>query len=61
MTRRVRCITRLIIAVLLLTLLDAVFSVIGIRLGFIGEANPILRDLMQQHPEPAALAALVYT
>lgn len=61
MTKRGHCITRLIAAVLILTLFDAVFSVIGIRLGFIGEANPLLRGLMQQHPELSALAVFFYT
>lgn len=61
MAERTHRILRLVTAVLLLTLLDAAFSVIGMRLGLIGEANPLLRGFMEQNPELSALAACLYT
>ena len=61
MTKRGRCISRLIAAVLLLTLIDGVFTAIGLRLGLIGEANPLLRGLAQRCPALSALAAFLYT
>jgi len=61
MAKKARRISRLVIAVLLLTLLDAAFSAYGMRLGLIGEANPILRGFMERSPELSALAVFLYT
>jgi hypothetical protein len=59
--KRILIMRRLIWAVMLMTLLDAVCTAIGIRLGLITEWNPLLRGAVQRAPVWAGAASCAYT
>jgi len=59
--KRTQIIRRLVLAVMLLTLLDAVCTAVGIRLGFIAEWNPLLRAAVQRAPVWTGAASCAYT
>lgn len=59
--KRIRIMRRLILAVMLLTLLDAACTAVGIRLGLIAEWNPLLRAAVQRAPVWAGAASCAYT
>ena len=50
MTRHMNYIRLLILAIFLLTLVDAACTATGVSLGFILEGNPIMQVPMHEHP-----------
>ncbi len=47
--------------IMLLTLLDAVCTAVGVRLGFITEWNPLMRTAVLQAPAWTGAASFAYT
>lgn len=50
---------RLFIAIYILTILDVVCTVTGIKTGFITEANPLMQDFIEKAPIIAGVFVLV--
>ena len=57
-TRRLRLIRGLVAGLLVLNLLDALFTLFWVHAGYAREANALLRDLVQLHPVRFVLVKL---
>lgn len=51
----------LVLAVILMTVADAGLTVLGVSLGVITEANPLLKSAVQKSPLLTGISVVIYT
>lgn len=52
--------TYILILIFVTTILDTILTVVGIKLGYIKEANPLLANAFHNNPETSAILIILF-